>query len=151
MFFTISAIGVVISRTIFGRLVDKRGADIVVIPSIVVFAGSLVLLSIVESRAAFFILAIPIGLSQGAMMPTFNAMIFRRCSPARRGTAAGAYFTAIDIGYAAGAPLLGALADAFDFRYIYWASVLFAASALVLYLLVCSDRRYNAKISKTDL
>ena len=150
LFFTISAMGVVVSRMIVGRIVDKRGADVIVIPSLAVLAGSLMLFSIVESRVAFFILALPIGLSQGALMPTFNTMIFRRCSPARRGTAAGAYFTAIDMGYVVGAPLLGALADAMDFRYIYWAAVVFAMLSLLLYLLACSDKRYNARILKSN-
>jgi len=145
MFYTITAIGVVISRLIFGRVVDKRGADIVIIPGIIVLVSSLALIPFIESRAALCVLAFPFGLSQGALFPTLNAMLFRRCSPARRGTAASAYYTALDIGYASGAPLLGALADALDFRYIYWAAAFFSAIGLSVYLLACSDKRYNAK------
>jgi len=144
-FFAISAIGVLISRMLFGRLVDMRGSDIVIIPGIAVLITCLALLPSVASRTTFFILAFPIGLAQGSLLPTLNAMIFRRCSPARRGTAAGAYFTALDIGYAFGAPLLGALADALDFRYIYWAGAVFSVMALALYLLACSDKRFYAR------
>ena len=145
LFFAISAAGILISRLFFGKLVDKRGSDIVIIPGIIILAAGLSVLPVVGSRAVLFVLAFPLGLAQGALLPTLNAMIFRRCSAARRGTAAGAYFTALDIGYAISAPLLGALADALDFRFIYWASSLYVAIALVAYLLICSDKRYNAR------
>jgi predicted MFS family arabinose efflux permease len=96
------------------------------------------------------ILAFPIGLSVGAILPTFNSMIFKRCSPERRGTASGAYFAAIDIGFALGAPLLGALADALDHGYIYRAGAVSVTLALILYLSVCSDKRYKARQARKE-
>ena len=146
LYFTVSACGVFISRMIFGRVVDRRGADIVVIPGMIVIIICLALLPQVESLTALVALALPLGMSQGAVTPTFNSMLFQRCSPARRGTASGAYFAAIDIGFAVGSPILGALADAWDYGYIFSASAIFVGIALVLYLLIASDKRYKAKI-----
>jgi len=150
LFYTITAIGVIISRLTLGKIVDKLGADVVVIPGIVVIVTCLTLFPFIESRTALFILALPFGLSQGALFPTINAMLFKRCSPARRGTTAGAYYTALDIGYSAGAPLLGALADALDYRFIFWVAAVFAVIGLFVYLMACSDRLYNAKQLKNS-
>ena len=91
------------------------------------------------------VLAFPLGVSQGAIGPTLNSMLFQRTSPARRGAASGAYFASIDIGFALGAPLLGALADAKDYRYIFFASAISIALALILYIFIASDKRYKAK------
>jgi MFS family permease len=148
MFYFALSAGVVVSRFLFGRVVDKRGSDIIIIPGIALMTVCLALLPSVNSMAALVILALPLGMAQGALLPTFNAMMFRRCSPARRGTASGAYYVAIDGGYVIGAPLLGALVDIWDYRFVYWASAIVTALALALYLLISTDRRfYRKKIS----
>ena len=144
LYYAVSAAGIFFSRVVFGKIADKRGMDIVIIPGMAVLAVCLALLPSINSLAALAALALPIGISQGAVVPTFNSMLFRRCSPARRGTASGAYFVAIDLGFAIGAPLLGALADAKDYGYIFFAAALFVALALILYLLIASEKRYNA-------
>ena len=145
LYYTVSAIGMVLSRTFFGKVADKRGADVVLIPGLLLLTACLAILPSVNSITALVAMALPIGLSQGAIQPSLNSIMFKRCSPARRGTASGAYFAAIDLGYAIGAPVLGALADAFDFRFTYWAAAVFIALSLALYLLISTDRQYYKK------
>lgn len=145
LYFLVSSAGVFLSRIIFGRITDKYGNDVVIIPGIAVFALLLAVLPFVGSLTVLLALALPIGLVQGAVIPTFNAILFKRCSPARRGTASGAFFSSFDIGFAIGAPLLGALADAQDYRFVFWAAAGFMALAMMLYLLIASDRVYKKK------
>ena len=145
MYFAFSAIGTLLARLLFGRIADKRGADAVIIPGIIVFAVCLAVLPSVDSMLQFALLALPCGVAQGMVLPTFNSMLFKRCSPLHRGTASGAYFAAIDIGFAIGAPILGAIADALDYRYIYWVSAALVVLALALYILIASDRRYEKR------
>jgi len=145
LFFVVSAVGVFVARMIFGRVADRRGADIVIIPWLVVLAACIFLIPFTGSAAVFIALGFPLGFAQGAVTPTFNAMLFQRCSPTRRGGASGAFFASIDAGFAIGAPVLGALADARDFGYIFWAGAIFVMLSLGLYLLIASDKRYNAK------
>jgi len=146
-YFLVNVAGVLTARMIFGKIADKRGYDIVIIPWLVVMAVGLMGLLFVRSMAVLIALAFPIGVAQGAVVPTLNAMFFRRCSPQRRGSASSAFFGAIDCGFAAGAPILGAVADAFDFRAVFWAATIFAVLALVLYLLIASDKRFYARHS----
>ena len=144
VYFAVNAAGVFLSRLVVGKIADKRGSDIIIIPGMAVMIVCVALFPIIKSVTALAAFALPLGLAQGAVMPTFNSMLFRRCSPARRGSASSAYYVGIDTGFAIGAPLLGAFADAFDYRYIFWVGAVFIALALLLYLLAASDKRHNA-------
>jgi len=145
-YFLVSAAGVFVSRLILGTIADRRGYDIVIIPWIAVMTVCMALLPFVRSIPALIAIAFPIGFAQGAVIPTFNAMLFKRCSPQRRGSASGAFFAAIDIGFVVAPLTLSALVDAFgDFRYVFWAASIFVAISLVLYLLIASDKKFYAK------
>jgi len=145
IYFTVRAAGMLISRLFLGRVVDKRGADIVVIPGMVLMIACLTLVPFANSLGTLMLIGFPHGLAQGAVIPSFNSLILMRCSPAKRGTAAGAFGASIDVGFSIGAPLLGALADARDLRYVFWVSAVLVVIALILFLLVASDKRYKDK------
>ena len=149
LYFLFSASGIFVSRMIFGRIADRRGNDVVIIPGLTLLTIGLGALPFVNSAATFLLLAIPLGLAQGAVMPTFNSLIFQRCSAARRGTASGAYFVPIDIGFMIGPLMFGLLSDAFDPRFIFWAGAISVAVGLMMYILISSDRRYKARLNKS--
>ncbi|MCL1828909.1 MAG: MFS transporter [Oscillospiraceae bacterium] len=148
LYFTFSALGVLFSRLLLGKVVDKRGADVVVIPAAAMLACLISLIPTVNSMTALAALAVPIGISQGALLPTMNQMMFRRCSPQRRGTASGAYYCAVDLGIVIGSPILGAVADAADIRFSFWLSSVWILIALTVYILFCTDKRYSANLSQ---
>ena len=144
-FYMVSASGMFISRLVFGKVADRFGNDVVIIPGFIVLITGLALLPSAGSLPVFLTLALPIGLAQGAVSPTFNSLLFKRSSPSRRGSASGAAWSATDVGYAIGTPLLGLLADARDYRYVFWAGSISIAAALALYVIIASDRVYNKK------
>ena len=145
LYFTFSAIGVFISRIIFGKIVDKRGADIVIIPGLIVMAACFAMIPFARSLPGLVAIGFPLGLAQGAIIPTFNSLVLMRCSPSKRGAATGAFGVSIDLGFSIGAPVLGALADARGLRYIFWASAILITISFVLFILFASDKRYRAK------
>ena len=145
IFFTFSAIGVLASRLIVGRVVDRYNADVIAIPALALAAVCLIALTSVDSTFMFRAIAIPFGLAQGALNPAINTILFKRCSPQRRGTASAAFFSGIDLGVAFGAPLLGAIADATSFNTMFRMGAVLCALALVIYILFASDRRYVAR------
>lgn len=149
LYFLVSAAGALTSRMIFGRIADRRGSDIIIIPSMAVLVVCLSIIPLVESLPMLIVLGLPIGLAQGAVFPTFSSMLFKRCTPARRGSASGASFSAIDIGIAIGSLLLGAIADAMDFRFIYWTGAVSMAIGLIIFLFVASDRQYKKRVERT--
>ncbi|MCL1827889.1 MAG: MFS transporter [Oscillospiraceae bacterium] len=145
LFYTFSAVGVLASRLVVGKIVDKRGSDIIVIPFLALLTVCMSILPLVRSMAQLSVLAVPIGLAQGAILPAMNSMMFRRCSPARRGTASGAFFASIDLGFAVSTPILGVISDATDIRFAFWVSAVWIAVSLLVYILICTDKRYYEK------
>jgi len=151
LYFFVNASSVLLSRFFLGKIADKRSADTLVIPSMIIISLCIALIPSMRSLAAIIVIALPIGLAHGSITPAFSAMLFNRCSVARRGIASASFFIAIDLGVAIGAPLLGAVADAFDYRYIYWVAAVIVALSLLLYLLICSERLYNKKKATTQM
>ena len=148
LYFTFSSIGVVVARLFIGRLADRRGADLIVIPGLILMALCFVFIPSVPSIAFLVMLAVPLGFSNSAVGPTLNSQLFKRCSPKRRGTVSAAYFAAIDIGFSVGALALGAVADFFgDYGAIYYTSSVMLVVALLLYIFVISDRQWNKRKS----
>lgn len=134
LFFTFNAVGLFLSRILFGRLTDRHGPNLVVIPGIIGIAVFYLLIPFVRTPGFLFALGLPLGLVSGSVFPSMNSLIFKRCSPQRRGTASAAYFASIDIGFAIGGSVFGAVADRFGFTMIYWSAAVLTVVALVLYL-----------------
>ena len=141
VFFTVNAVGLLISRLLFGRIADKRGPDIVVIPGIIGLALCYSVIPFIHSPAWLFALGFPIGLAGGAVLPAINALIFRRCSPQRRGTASAAYFAALDIGFAIGGTVFGVVAEHLGYSYIYWTSGGLALVAVIVYAGAVAEKK----------
>jgi hypothetical protein len=123
------------------REMDRRGPDIVVIPGILGLVACLTALPFVHTPMMLYIIAAPMGLASGAVFPSINSMIFLRCSRQRRGTASAAYFASIDIGFAVGGILYGAVAGILGYSAVYWAAAALAAVALALYLKVVAEKK----------
>ena len=146
LYFTFSSIGVVVARLFTGRLADKRGADIIVIPGLILMALCFFLLPSVPSIVYLVIIAVPLGFSNSSVNPTLNSQMFKRCSPKRRGTVSAAFYAAIDIGFSIGAIVLGAIADFFgDYGAIYYAAGAMIIVTLVLYIFIVSDKQWNKR------
>ncbi len=133
LFFTFNAAGLFLSRLLCGKVVDRRGTDIVVIPAILVLAICLALVPFVDSLVGLYIVSVPLGLAQGAVVPAIYALMFNRCSPKRRGTVSAAFSSAIDIGYGFGSITFGFIAAGFNYYFVYWGAMLSTISALVIY------------------
>ena len=146
LYFTFSSIGVVIARLFIGRIADRRGADVIVIPGLILMAVCFLLIPIVPSMMYLVALAVPVGFCNSSVNPTLNSQMFKRCSPKRRGTVSAAYYAAIDIGFSIGAIALGAIADFFgDYGAIYFTASAMLFLVLVLYIFIVSDKQWNKK------
>lgn len=140
-FFTFVAVGLLLSRLLFGKLTDKLGPDIVVIPGMAGIVICTMLIPFVRSPGVLFALGLPLGLANGAVFPSINSLIFKRCSPQRRGTASAAYFVAIDTGFMIGGFLFGPLADQFGYDLLFWIAAGLTLLALLLYLKAVAQKK----------
>jgi len=147
-YFVLSATGIFISRMVMGRIVDKRGADFVLVPMMAVMIAGYIIIPLSNSLLMLVLLGLPIGFANGAVNPTFNSLIFKRCSAARRGTASGAFFAAIDIGFGIGPVVLGLMADAFNLSFVFWGGAAFMFIGFIVYLFIASEKPIIKKFAK---
>ena len=141
LYFTVNAVGLFVSRLLFGKLADRRGPDIVVIPGMIGLIICVAAIPFVHTPTLLYVLALPIGLASGAVFPSINSLMFLRCSQQRRGTASAAYFASIDIGLAIGGVIFGIVAMKFNYSAVYWSAAVLTAIALVLYLKAVAEKK----------
>lgn len=132
MFFTVQAAGLIVSRLVSGKLVDKglitqtilRGIAIAVIG--VCGEAALAMVAGVNLRMGYvlyFLSAFLVGYGFGTIFPAFNTLFINMAPHSRRATANATYLTGWDVGIGAGMLLGGALsvngfADSFIFGFI---------------------------------
>jgi len=132
-FFTVYALTLLVSRPIFGRLSDKKGFDIVMLPGILCVLATMLILFSAHTMPMFLLAGFVYGVGLGAVQPTLQSMAVKHVPPFRRGAANGTYSTGFDLGIGLGSALWGLLAQAYGYNMLYlWASVP-ALIALVIY------------------
>lgn len=145
IFFTLSAVGMFFSRAILGKVADRRGGDILVIPALSALVLCYAAIPFVNKAVWLFVLGFPIGLAQGAICPAVNTLLFRLCSRQRRGTAAAAYFSSIDMGFAIGSLMFGVIEEYLGYYLLFGIAAAFSAVAAVVYTLSLTKRKCEDK------
>lgn len=134
-FFTIYALSLMVTRPLAGKLYDKRGPTLIVIPGLIMVALSTSLLSQSTTFLNFLICGVLYGLGFGSLQPTFLAMAIRGIEPQRRGSVNALVFSAFDLGLGTGSLALGAVASFFSYSTMYLVSTLAPFLGLLVYLL----------------
>lgn len=142
LYFTFSAVGLLLSRILFGKLIDRRGPDMVVIPGIITLVVCFMVIPFINTTGLLFALAIPMGLAKGVVSPSINALMFRRCSPKRRGSASAAFYASMDIGFALGGLFFGLMTSMSGYGNIYYFAAGLAVLALILYVKTVAEKKH---------
>lgn len=133
LFFTIYAIALAISRPIAGRLSDKKGFDIVVIPGIILIIIAMFLLYSADNLSWFLIAGVVYGLGFGAVQPSLQALAIIATSPEKRGGANATFFTGFDLGIGLSSIMWGIIAGAIGYSLMYLCAVIPALVGLGFY------------------
>ena len=138
-YFTVQAIALLSSRSVAGRLADRRGRPFVMIPGILMIALALGLLPFATDFPHFMVSAALFGVGFGATQPATQALVVDRVPVEQRGMAMSTYFLGFDAGISLGSIGLGQVSQAFGF------GVMWPLSAAVVLLgllgLVAARRR----------
>ena len=138
VFFTAQAIALLVSRTFAGRLADRRGRAVAIVPGVILMAAALALLPLARGLWPFVGVASLFGLGFGTAQPATMALLIDRVRPEQRGLATSTYFTGFDAGIAAGSILLGMVSQRWGFG-VMWP--LTAACTLLGLAGLLPDRR----------
>jgi MFS family permease len=130
-YFMIQAIALLFSRICAGRMADRYGRRVVIIPGLIFGAIALVLLPFAQGLPIFVVSASLFGFGFGAAQPATMALLIDRVRPEKRGLATGTYYTGFDAGVSIGSILLGAISQHLGFA-VMWP---LAAGCILLGLL----------------
>ncbi len=118
-YFLAYAITLLASRPFSGRLMDKRGANIIMYPGFVCFAMGLVLLGVATTPAQLLLSACLVGLGFGNMQSCGQAIVSKIAEPARMGLATSTFFIFVDAGLGFGPYFLGLIIGFIGYSHLY--------------------------------
>lgn len=99
LFFMSYAVCVLFSRPISGRIADKYGIDKVIIPGIVLFALSFVVISFSHTLPMFLIAGGISAFGYGICFPSIQTLCIKLVTKRRRGVASNTTYIGVDLGY----------------------------------------------------
>lgn len=120
-FFLVFAIGMLIVRPITGRLFDSRGPDIVIIPSLIIYAIGMFALSNSTTTWMLLLAGGLIGMGYGTLLPCFQTLAIQSTTQKRSAYATATFFTLYDTGIAAGSFTLGIAVSYLGYADLYMA------------------------------
>ena len=107
LYFTASAICMIIIRPISGRIADKYGHDKSIVPGLVIFVAALMLISFSRSLPMFILAGAVTALGFGSSQPLIQTMIMQLVPRSRRGAAGNTNYIGIDCAFLLGPSIAG--------------------------------------------
>ena len=111
LYFTVYAVALFVTRPLSGILLDKYGFKKVLIPGMICFSISFLIISFSTSLTGFLFAAIVNAAGYGICYPTMQAMVMSSAAKENRGSAASTSFIGADLGTFIGPALMGLIID----------------------------------------
>jgi MFS family permease len=144
LYFTASAVCLILIRPFSGRIADRFGLDKLIIPGLFIFAGALVLTSFCNTLPMFILTGAVTALGYGISEPMIQTMNMQLVPKERRGAAGNTNFLGVDVGMLIGPSIAGFIItgvqkttgdELLGYRVMYRAMVLPVVAAVVLFML----------------
>lgn len=144
-FFLVYAIAILCTRPITGPLMDRKGANIVVYPALIIYALGMLLFSQAASTFIFLVGAALIGIGYGNFNSIAQTLAVKVTEPHRFGLATSTYFILLDIGLGIGPYLLGLVEPHTTYRNLFLAMVPIIIVALVVYYFLVGKKAHTVR------
>lgn len=136
-YYLVSAGVLLIARPVMGKIADRYGIHIALIPSLFFFSANLVLLAFCTQTWQLILIAVVNALGLGTAFSSLQALCMKVVPANRRGAGSSTFFIGLDLGDLTGPTIAGALIQFSGYREMYLASLIpVAVCAFVLYLWV---------------
>lgn len=139
-FFVVYAIILLLSRPFTGKWFDLYGANVIVFPSIVLFAAGMYVLSQSAAAGSFLFSAGLIGLGWGTIFPIFQTIAVQDAPPHRRGLATATFLSIYDTGVGLGSFVVGAIVTTIGYSSFYLISSFYVLVGVLLYYFLHSRK-----------
>lgn len=151
LFFIVYSAVLLASRPIAGKLLDKKGDNIVIYPSLGFFAISLLLLSTTNSSFTFLLSAALAALGFGTIMSAGQAIAIKLTPKHRYGLATSTFFICLDSGVGIGPFLLGFLVPLIGYTGMYTALAVVVLFSIFLYFVLHGRKAVASKREKGSI
>ena len=154
-FFTVMAVGLIVSRIGSGKRVDRGQITQVIMQGmLIVFVGivceallqPVAVHSVRGAYALYFAAALFIGFGYGTIFPASNTLFVNLAPNDRRATANATYLTGWDVGIGLGMFFGGRIAEKWGLGTIYWVDIALAAVAIVWFGLYVGPHFHRNKL-----
>jgi len=138
LFFTVTAISILVSRLFTARIGDVYGAKALLLPSCALIAPGVALLAFAQSPLTLSLAAVLYGIGFGGAYPAFVTYVLPRTDPRKRAAVFGSILWAFDTGIGTGSFLTGWLVDTNGFQTAFLVCAAIAALSVPIFLLTSS-------------
>ena len=135
-FFLFVAAGTLVSRFLSGRIFDRRGANIVIIPAMLLFILGLYVYSTTSEPWLFLLSGLPIGYGISNVYAICQTIVLRRSPQHHYGVTTSTFNALNDIGNGLGPTVMGLLITTIGFGDMYAVSIGIAFLSLAIYWMV---------------
>ncbi len=135
LFYTVSAVSVFVARMLTGKVADRHGSAVLIVPSLIVLVISLCLIATARSAMFLVVMGVPFGMASGIMQPTLNGLIFKIGQPERRSQTAAAYNLVGDVTGVLVSFVIGSIVARIGYTTCFFACAVFAGVGLILYII----------------
>lgn len=146
IFFLFLAGGIILSRVISGKFVDRGHIHQVMAVALFVIIIGFASFALFHTIEAFCISAFFIGIGYGTLFPALQTLYINMAPSSKRGTANSTYLTGFDLGIGIGMLLGAYLSDLYGFSVMYLITSVSCVVGLLLYWFN-SRRVYNKNVS----
>ncbi|MEH7235020.1 MFS transporter [Bacillus sp. JJ1562] len=150
LYYTVYSVALLFTRIVGGKLADKYGSSLVIIPGLVCMTFSFVVLAYANSLGDFIFSGVLFGLGLGFVEPALNAVMIKLCPPDRRGAGNSTFFTAKDLGGGVGAICLGFISLQAGFKAVFLYSALSIIVAFFAYVFILRRQLKNVKRAESS-
>lgn len=133
VFFLFLAGGIVCSRVLSGKLVDRGYVHRVMVVALTIVIISFVAFSQLHSIYAYCISAFFVGIGYGSLFPALQTLYINMAPSTKRGTANSTYLTGFDLGVGIGMLAGAVIADHWNFSTMYLFTACSVLVGLVIY------------------
>ena len=149
-YFTLSAVTLIVSRLIFGKLADKKGTGFALYPGIAMIMIGMIILWRQSAPWMFAAAAVIKTLGVGMVRPAIQAASVKAVPPERRGAASSTYYFGSDIGQGTSPLIGGKIVDATGGNYGLAFGIYTLPLAAACFLYGLYTKRQKQKAQKVD-
>lgn len=140
-FFLLHSAANIVSRMPVGKLYDKRGENVVILPSIVCFIISLVIMAACSNPIMLLLSGMLSGLGYGSLFFMAQALALRAAPAHRVGIATSTFFVFADTGAGIGPSIMGFIQPFAGYSGMYGIAALISMLTIPVYYFVHVKRR----------